>query len=158
VQRDSVKICTNSAEETFRLGKRFAELLQEGDVVALTGNLGTGKTVFAQGICAGLEVEDVVTSPSFTLIQEYRGRLPVFHFDFYRLDSLSEIEDLDMDCYFNARGISIIEWAEKGEVLLPVHRFSIVLRRMNTKRKIATGKRWIQCGGPRGRGLLDLKL
>jgi len=120
-------IVTRNQQETFGWGKRLASLLEEGDIVALYGELGSGKTVMAQGICEGLEVDTPVTSPSFTLIQEYIGRLKVYHFDFYRLESLSEIESLDIDSYFEQSGVCIVEWAEKGDMLFPDGYFKVHL-------------------------------
>ena len=83
MEREVLEIVSGSREETFGWGRRLADLLEVGDVVALYGELGSGKTVFAQGVCEGLEVREYVTSPSFTLIHEYEGRIRVFHFDFY---------------------------------------------------------------------------
>ena len=91
-----LEIVSQNRERTFAVGRALADFLGAGDVVALTGDLGSGKTVFAQGACAGLDVRDCVTSPTYTLIQEYSGRLPVFHIDFYRLETVREIEDLDL--------------------------------------------------------------
>jgi len=127
----TVEILTANGEETFRTGESLALLLRRGDIIALFGNLGSGKTVFTKGICRGLHVTDVVTSPTFTLIQEYySGRLPVYHFDFYRLTALEDIELLDLDYYFYADGISVIEWADRGEPLLPPSMFRIELNRL----------------------------
>lgn len=130
MNRQEVHIETNSSEETFHCGCRLADVLESGDVVALYGDLGSGKTVFVKGICAGLDVTGDVTSPTFTLIQEYSGRVPVFHFDFYRMESVAEIEDLDLDRYFDAQGVSLIEWAERGESLLPEKRISVTIQRV----------------------------
>jgi len=156
-EREVLEIVSGSREETFEWGKRLADLLEEGDVVALYGELGSGKTVFAQGVCEGLEVKEYVTSPSFTLIHEYEGYVRVFHFDFYRLESRQEVEALDMDRYFEAGGISIIEWAERGEAVLPEERISVTLDRVVKDKRFVIGKRLIRFSGPRGRGLLDLR-
>jgi tRNA threonylcarbamoyladenosine biosynthesis protein TsaE len=121
------EIETANHQETFRAGSRLASLLKAGDIVALYGELGSGKTVFTQGLCSGLEVKPAVTSPTFTLVHEYSGLLPVFHFDFYRLESAGEVEMLDLESYFSAGGISVIEWAERGEKLLPEPVFKIYL-------------------------------
>ncbi len=110
---------SHSREETFSLGERLSIGLQANDVVALSGDLGSGKTVLIQGICHGLGVTDYVTSPTFTLIQEYSGKFPVYHFDFYRLDRIDQIENLGLDLYFESDGIALIEWAERGDPLLP---------------------------------------
>lgn len=144
---ETIEILTSNREETFDAGKRMAAALRAGDVLALSGDLGSGKTVFTKGVCRGLDVTDGVTSPTFTLVQEYNtGRLPVYHFDFYRLDRLQDIEMLDLDYYFGTDGISVIEWAEKGERLLPLSRIQIALNYtnddpadFNTRRLIITG-------------------
>lgn len=137
-------ITTYSEEETILLGKKFSCELKKGDIVALYGDLGTGKTQFIKGICDGLEVDQSVTSPTFTLMNVYDGREKIFHYDFYRLNSESEIYDLCVDDYFFSNGISLIEWAEKCENLLPTERININLlygesensRVVNFERKI----------------------
>ncbi|MBN2031234.1 tRNA (adenosine(37)-N6)-threonylcarbamoyltransferase complex ATPase subunit type 1 TsaE [bacterium] len=141
------QVVSNRDAETFNWGKRLADFLKSGDVIALYGELGSGKTVFAQGVCAGLEVHDDVTSPTFTLIQEYRGRMPVFHFDFYRLTSEREVEDLDVFEYWTSEGISLVEWADRGESLLPEKRISVILDRFRENEKISIEKRLISIGG-----------
>ena len=101
-------------------GRRFAETLIPGDVVALNGDLGAGKTHFSKGLVAGLGALEVVTSPTFALVQEYRsGRLPVFHFDWYRIESADELIRLGWDDYLDEEGIVVVEWAEKFPELLP---------------------------------------
>ena len=156
MEKDVIQIVSNSYRETFRWGEHLADILREGDVVALYGELGTGKTVFTQGVCAGLDVDGYVTSPTFTLIQEYQGRLPVFHFDFYRLQTAREIEALDIDGYLSGGGVCIVEWAERGDALLPADRFSITLNHSISSETIDVKKRRLRFCGPRGRGLMDL--
>ena len=115
-----------SEEETILRGKYFSPSLNAGDVIALYGNLGSGKTKFTQGICEGLKVEQHVSSPTFTLINEYdslRGK--IFHFDCYRLNSVKEIFHLGFEEYLEDNGICIIEWAERAKELLPATRFDI---------------------------------
>ena len=90
-----------------------------GMIVALNGPLGAGKTLFTQGIARGLEVEEAVSSPTFTLIQEYKGRHPLYHFDFYRLDRPEELENLGYEEYLYGDGVCVIEWAEKFSYMLP---------------------------------------
>ncbi|HPZ10679.1 MAG TPA: tRNA (adenosine(37)-N6)-threonylcarbamoyltransferase complex ATPase subunit type 1 TsaE [Candidatus Eremiobacteraeota bacterium] len=111
-------IITNSPEETEILGQTIAGLLKKGDVVAFTGELGAGKTFLIKAICTELVVKEVVSSPTFTLIQEYRGRLPVYHFDLYRLKE-RDLFDLGYQEYFEGDGICLIEWADRAENLLP---------------------------------------
>jgi tRNA threonylcarbamoyladenosine biosynthesis protein TsaE len=153
---ETSKFITKRWEETFRIGQHVAPLLESGDVLALIGNLGSGKTVFTKGVCHGLHVTDVVTSPTFTLIHEYKGRLPVYHFDFYRLNSPEEIEMLDLDGYFNQSGISIIEWADKGETLLPDSVFKIVFER-DSDGGSHPDRRHLSITAPSQRGLERIK-
>lgn len=110
---------TNSEAETLDVARFIGKSLGAGTVVALTGELGAGKTVFAQGIAESLEVREQITSPTFTLINEYRGRLPLFHMDLYRLDSTGEIEDIGIVDYLYGDGVCVIEWAEKLGELMP---------------------------------------
>ena len=112
---------SHSAAETEAVGARLAERLGPGDVVALTGELGAGKTCFTQGLARGLGVAGRAVSPTFVLINEYRGRLPVHHVDAYRTDSLTELLDLGLDELFSGDGVTIVEWADKLLPLLPAH-------------------------------------
>lgn len=124
-----MKYTTHSETETLQLGELLAKQLKPGDVLALKGDLGSGKTCLTRGICAGLNVTDPVTSPTFVLINEYEsGRLPVYHFDFYRLGSVDEIYDLGLDDYFNSDGVCLIEWPENGLELLPEQHISVQLK------------------------------
>ena len=107
-------VITNSAAETRELGKRLAEKLQAGDVILLEGDLGAGKSEFARGTAAGLGVQETVTSPSFTILNVYEsGRLPLYHFDWYRLESSEELYELGMDEYLGGSGIALVEWPEQ---------------------------------------------
>lgn len=110
---------SKSSAETVEFGKKIGSILHQGDVIALTGELGAGKTTLIQGIAEGLGVKDYVTSPTFIIINEYRGRLPFYHVDLYRLEDLTEIEELGIEEYFSKGGVCVIEWAEKLEKLLP---------------------------------------
>lgn len=116
---------TAGPDETVSLGERIGRALEPGSVVALIGELGAGKTTLTKGIARGLEVPDLVHSPTFTLIHEHQGRLPVYHFDLYRLDTLEQMEDLGCEGYFYGSGVTIIEWAEKITDLLPHDRLEI---------------------------------
>ncbi len=120
---------TKSTSETVQLGKLIGSLLQAGDVVALVGELGTGKTHFIQGLAAGLGVgkNDPVSSPSFTLIHEHTGRIPFCHVDLFRLKDEEEAEDLGLDEYFQRRAVTAIEWADKIPSLLPGEALRIYL-------------------------------
>lgn len=110
---------TTSPEETDAAGQRLGATLAEGDVVALTGELGAGKTVFVQGVVRALGVTIGATSPTFVLVNEYRGRLPVHHVDAYRTTSLAELLDLGLEEMMDGDGVTIIEWAERLEPVLP---------------------------------------
>jgi tRNA threonylcarbamoyladenosine biosynthesis protein TsaE len=121
------KIITSSPEETKELGENLAKGFSPGQVVALFGPLGSGKTCLTQGICAGLGVKDFVVSPSFVLINEYEGKYKVYHLDLFRLDKLSEIINLGYEEYFYGDGVCIIEWAEKAKEILPEKRVEIHL-------------------------------
>ena len=113
-------IISHNPQETFELGKQFAAPLRRGDVLALEGDLGAGKTQFAKGLAAGLGVESDVTSPTFTLIHEYPGgRLPLFHIDLYRLEEEDEVLGIGLDEYLDGDGVTVIEWADKFAALMP---------------------------------------
>ncbi|MEO7002273.1 MAG: tRNA (adenosine(37)-N6)-threonylcarbamoyltransferase complex ATPase subunit type 1 TsaE [Ktedonobacterales bacterium] len=107
---------SRSADETRRLGDLLGRVLAAGDVVLLSGALGAGKTAFTQGIAVGLGVRVTVNSPTFTLLKEYAGRLPLYHFDLYRIDNADEVLSLGFAEYFEGNGVSVIEWAERAEV------------------------------------------
>ena len=107
---------TKSAEETERLAAAMAQRLQPGDVVAFYGGLGAGKTAFTRGLARGLGIKEPVTSPTYTIVNEYlSGRLPLFHFDMYRLQSAQELFDLGWDEYLERGGVCVVEWSERVE-------------------------------------------
>jgi len=121
-------IVTQSVNDTIEAGKELASRLQRSDVVALYGNLGTGKTQFAKGVCLGLGVHHPVVSPSFTILNEYvDGKFPVYHFDFYRLRSLSELTEFGFEEYLFGDGICLLEWANVVESTLPLNRYDVTL-------------------------------
>jgi tRNA threonylcarbamoyladenosine biosynthesis protein TsaE len=135
-------IISRSPEQTFAYGRSLAETLKGGEIFALCGDLGAGKTHFCKGMAAGLGCEPAeVTSPTFTLIHEYRGgRLPVYHFDFYRLESAAETLALGFDDYLAAGGVTLIEWADKFAPLLPSRTRWIQLRELGPQvREISEG-------------------
>lgn len=117
-----LEIILNGLKETSEFGIKLGSLLKPGDVVCLNGDLGAGKTTLTKSIGIGLGVDDYITSPTFSLINEYVGRMPVYHFDVYRLENADELYDLGFDEYFYGRGVSIIEWADRIENLLPEER------------------------------------
>ena len=107
---------SNSPQETEALGERLAARLRPGDVIAYTGDLGAGKTAFTRGLARGLGVIDRVTSPTFTIVNEYEGgRLPLFHFDLYRMDSPEELFDIGWEDYLARGGVCAVEWSEHAE-------------------------------------------
>jgi tRNA threonylcarbamoyladenosine biosynthesis protein TsaE len=111
---------SNSVEETIAAGRSYGQSAAKGDVFALTGDLGAGKTQFVKGFVAGLECGAEVTSPTFVLVHEYEdGRLPVYHFDFYRLDNREAVLRLGFDDYVFGDGVSLIEWADRYPDLIP---------------------------------------
>ncbi len=115
------KIISNSEEETIYLGKTLGRALKAQDVLGLIGELGSGKTTLVKGIAHGLGVKEKeeVCSPSFVLIKEYKGRIPLFHFDLYRLDHIKDISLLGIEEYMFDQGVCVIEWAEKMRLLIP---------------------------------------
>ena len=106
---------TNSPAETEALGQRLAETLQPGDVIAYTGDLGAGKTAFTRGLARGLGCRGRVTSPTFTIVNEYEGDIPLFHFDLYRLGSSDELFDIGWEDYLARGGVCAVEWSERAE-------------------------------------------
>ena len=111
---------SNSAAETQEFGRRFAGEVEAGAVLALVGDLGAGKTQFVKGLVAGLDSPAAATSPTFTIVHEYAGgRLPIFHFDFFRLEDRASAEHLGLDDYFFGEGVCVIEWADKFRELIP---------------------------------------
>ena len=127
-------IHTHSERETVQLGNRIGKVLRSGDIVALAGELGTGKTRLIKGLAAGIGVERAhhIASPSFTLIQEYQGRIPFYHIDLYRLTTKEDAEDLGIEEYLAREGITAIEWADRIPSLLPKELLWITLHYRNT--------------------------
>ncbi|HLR35517.1 MAG TPA: tRNA (adenosine(37)-N6)-threonylcarbamoyltransferase complex ATPase subunit type 1 TsaE [Tissierellales bacterium] len=119
----------NSLEETKKFGMKLGEILKSGDLISLMGDLGAGKTTLTQSIAQGLEINDYVTSPTFTLINEYEGKLPLYHFDVYRLGSIDELYDLGYEEYFYSNGVTIVEWGDKVLDLLPKDRINIKIEK-----------------------------
>ncbi len=109
-------VITKSPEQTELLGKKLAELLRPGDVIAYYGDLGAGKTAFTRGLAAGLGIREAVTSPTYTIVNEYlSGRMPLFHFDMYRLSSSEELFDIGWEDYLARGGVCAVEWSENVE-------------------------------------------
>lgn len=121
---------TRSAEETYQLGVEIGKQAMPGQVYTLVGDLGVGKTVFTQGLAQGLEIEEPVSSPTFTIIQVYEeGRLPFYHFDVYRISDISEMDEIGYDDYVYGEGVTLIEWANLIEEILPQERISITIEK-----------------------------
>ena len=117
---------TYGADETFALGERIGRNAQKGEVYCLNGDLGTGKTVFTQGFAKGLGIQGPVNSPTFTILQQYDdGRLPLYHFDVYRIGDVEEMEEIGYEDCFYGEGVSLIEWAGLFEEILPAHGITI---------------------------------
>lgn len=121
---------TNSREETFELGKSLGEQAKQGEIYCLSGDLGTGKTVFTQGFARGLGITEPVSSPTFTIVSEYEeGRLPLYHFDVYRIEDIEEMEEIGYEDCFYGEGVCLIEWAELIKELLPETYVSITIEK-----------------------------
>ncbi len=130
MEKTERKRMTYGPEETFLLGKEMAGEAKAGTVITLNGDLGAGKTVFAQGFAAGLGVEAYVNSPTFTILQIYEdGRLPLYHFDAYRIGDPEEMDEIGFEEYVYGEGVSLIEWAELIEEILPERRIDVTIRR-----------------------------
>ena len=121
---------TNNAKETFELGVQIGREAKAGDVYTLVGDLGVGKTVFTQGLAKGLEIEEPISSPTFTIVQVYEeGRLPFYHFDVYRIGDIEEMEEIGYEDYFYGQGVSLIEWSNLIEEILPQRRTEITIEK-----------------------------
>ncbi|MBN2567873.1 MAG: tRNA (adenosine(37)-N6)-threonylcarbamoyltransferase complex ATPase subunit type 1 TsaE [Deltaproteobacteria bacterium] len=147
-----VELISNNVDDTINIGVVIGRNLREGDVVALIGDLGSGKTCIAGGIARGLGVSGdfCVTSPTFTLVNEYSGRIPFYHLDLYRLAGPEDLEDLGYEEYFFGRGVAVVEWAEKIDDIIPSDSIFIHLKHHDErKRKIA-----ISCKGDNGREII----
>lgn len=128
-----MEIKLNSLQETEEFGIRLGKLLKSGDILCLNGDLGAGKTTMTKSIGIGLDVEEYITSPTFALINQYRGRIPVYHFDVYRLENVDELYDLGFDEYFFGNGVCIIEWAEKINKMIPKEKIVINMQKGNNE-------------------------
>lgn len=133
IKDNTIYVKTNDVGETIKLGSLIGSLLKAGDVVALMGQLGTGKTHMVKGIVEGQGISDgkIVTSPSYVLIKQYKGNLPIYHFDAYRMESPDEMYDIGCIDFFWSDGISIIEWADKVIECLPDEIIKITIKTIN---------------------------
>ena len=131
MSEERVKIYESFSEkETFQIAKELAEQAAAGEVYCLSGDLGVGKTVFTKGFAAGLAITEPVSSPTFTIVQVYEeGRLPLYHFDVYRIEDIEEMEEIGYEDYFYGEGVCMIEWANLIEEILPEHRWDITIEK-----------------------------
>lgn len=136
---------TFSRDDTFELGRKIGSVVKPGDIICLDGNLGVGKTVFAQGVAAGLMIDEDICSPTFTLIQEYTtGRIPLYHFDVYRISGPWDMEDIGYEDYFYGEGVCLVEWGCMIKDLFPPDTVFITIEKNPEKgfdyRKITVSK------------------
>ena len=121
---------SRSAEETFALGKKIGEQTRPGEVYTLVGDLGVGKTVFTQGLAEGLGITEPISSPTFTIVQVYEeGRLPFYHFDVYRIGDVEEMDEIGFEDYIYGEGVSLIEWSNLIEEILPAKKVEIIIEK-----------------------------
>ena len=142
-----IEVVSQNEEMTMEIAKKYAMSIKSPTVISLVGDLGAGKTTFAKGFAKGLEINELVTSPTFTILNTYEGRMPLYHFDMYRLSSCQEAEELGFEEYFDLKilkGVSLVEWAENVKGLLPQLHVEIKLEKLtDTQRKISIGvKGW----------------
>ena len=143
-----LELISHSPEQTQKLGLHIGQLVLPGDVLLLMGELGTGKTCLTQGIAWGLGIKEYALSPSFVIMRELYGRLPLYHIDLYRLDRIEESMELGLDDYFYGRGVCVVEWAEKALSILPVEHLMIEINYLSdTGRSFqlkASGRRYLE--------------
>ncbi len=120
---------TFSSQETVEVAKRLGNILQNGDVICLNGDLGTGKTAFTNGIAQSLGIDGYITSPTFTIVNEYRGNIPLFHFDVYRIGEPDEMFDIGYDEYISGEGVVVIEWADLIKDVLPLEHIRVDIKK-----------------------------
>ena len=129
-------LVTGSAERTRSVGAALGRTAAAGDVILLVGPLGAGKTCLAQGIARGLGIEENVVSPTFVLLREYQGRLPLYHLDFYRLDTVEEVASLGLEDYLFGSGVCVVEWADRGMSVLPRKNLLIEMEHVAPSRRL----------------------
>jgi tRNA threonylcarbamoyladenosine biosynthesis protein TsaE len=120
----------DNTDATINLGIKLGNLIKPGDIICLNGDLGTGKTHFTKGVAKGLGIYDQVTSPTFTIVNEYTGRLKLYHFDVYRVNTSDEIEAIGFDEYIFSDAVSIIEWSNYIEELIPVEHIDVEIKKI----------------------------
>lgn len=126
----NLNIISTSAARTRKIGIRLGELTEAGDVILLVGELGVGKTCLTQGIARGMGIDEYIVSPTFVLLREYQGVVPLYHIDFYRLEGIEEVASLGLEDYLYGDGVCVIEWAEKGVEVLPGEHLLIEMKHL----------------------------
>jgi len=144
-----LELISHSPEQTQKLGIRIGELALAGDTFLFVGSLGTGKTCLTQGIAWGLNIKEYAASPSFVIVRELYGRLPLYHIDLYRLDHMEEIAELGLDDYLYGDGVCVVEWAEKGLSVLPMEHLLIQIHYLSDNERSLQFK-------PRGKRYLEI--
>jgi len=146
------EVITSSPAETERIGSLLGMCLEQGDVVALIGELGSGKTVLVRGIAEGMGADmREVASPSFTLVNEYAGRVPMFHIDLYRLESDRDLYDIGYDDYVAGQGVAVVEWADRVPQSVPNHALKLILHYLDARRRRIT----FEPSGPRSKKIIE---
>ena len=134
----SLEMLSSSAGQTRNIGIKLGKSAAAGDVILLVGPLGAGKTCLTQGIARGLGIQEYTASPSFVLVREYQGKLPLYHIDLYRLDKIEEVTQLGLDDYLYGKGVCVVEWADKGLTVLPGEHLLIEMQVVSPlKRKLS---------------------
>ncbi|HBG38505.1 MAG TPA: tRNA (adenosine(37)-N6)-threonylcarbamoyltransferase complex ATPase subunit type 1 TsaE [Clostridiaceae bacterium] len=123
-----MKVITNNENETYNIGIKIGKQLKAGDILSLNGDLGAGKTYLTKGIAKGLGVEDYITSPTFTILNEYEGRIPLYHFDVYRINDVEEMYEIGFEEYLYGNGVCVIEWGSVVEEILPKDTINIKIK------------------------------
>ena len=116
-----MELISLTEEETFNIAKQIASEAKAGDIYCLIGDLGVGKTIFSKGFAKGLGIEEHITSPTFTIVQEYDGAMPLYHFDMYRIEDSDELDMIGYEDYFFGQGVCLVEWAKNVEEAIPSH-------------------------------------
>ena len=138
-----LELFSNSAEDTINIGKKIGSSLTKGTVIAFKGTLAAGKTTLTKGIAESLEIDEVITSPTFTLVSEYEGKLPLYHFDVYRLDTVEDFLNIGSEEMMYGDGVCAIEWSEKIESALPKDAIIIEIEILTPETRKITIKNWL---------------
>jgi tRNA threonylcarbamoyladenosine biosynthesis protein TsaE len=147
MHRASCLIHVSKEEDTIRVGEILGGLLEPGSIVALTGQLGAGKTVLVKGIARGLKVEEEPNSPTFVIMNAYEGRIPLYHFDLYRISGIDELEGIGYEDYLFGDGVSVIEWADLVKEILPEETIKIEIKIPEEKNLNSENERYIKIEG-----------